>query len=408
MKKVSAKVFFTVLWRGICQALGWFFGLFGYKRDGRAAHIIWGVFAVSGTVAMAIVALALVYGSGRAVYEKYQNKHFIFYSALSEYVSRDICFQYYGDSDGFVYNVHDGTCCIKGVSWIARPLGHDSLVCFSNGKKRGYFNAFTGEVVVKPRYNHAWVFSDGLAAVEEDHYIKFIDSQGRVVIDNKMAYVPGTEGYVFRGGYCVVTGGDGRHYGLMDKTGKLVMPYDYRSIVPCGDGDYWTVKKGREMAVLGKDLKPILPLMEGTVYIGAGTIDVTMPDHTMRKYDMKGKLLDDFYITGVTSLEYETDEIRYKTVKVADQADETASDDSETPAETAMEPYHVKATARMRAYTAGDDFKGLISPDGQVVTKPLYNDIEAIGYDTYLATVSNGDAIVINGKGENVMRTRPF
>ena len=25
-------MFFTVMWRGLCQALGWFFGLFGYKR----------------------------------------------------------------------------------------------------------------------------------------------------------------------------------------------------------------------------------------------------------------------------------------------------------------------------------------------------------------------------------------
>ena len=37
MKKVSAKLFFTVLWRGLCQVLGWFFGLFGYKTDGKFA-----------------------------------------------------------------------------------------------------------------------------------------------------------------------------------------------------------------------------------------------------------------------------------------------------------------------------------------------------------------------------------
>lgn len=28
-------MFFMVLWRDLCQALGWFFGLFGYKRDGN-------------------------------------------------------------------------------------------------------------------------------------------------------------------------------------------------------------------------------------------------------------------------------------------------------------------------------------------------------------------------------------
>ena len=37
MKKVSCKMFFTVLWKGVCQAVKWFFGLFGYKRDGKFA-----------------------------------------------------------------------------------------------------------------------------------------------------------------------------------------------------------------------------------------------------------------------------------------------------------------------------------------------------------------------------------
>lgn len=37
MRKVSAELFFTVMWSGVCQALGWFLGLFGYKRDGKFA-----------------------------------------------------------------------------------------------------------------------------------------------------------------------------------------------------------------------------------------------------------------------------------------------------------------------------------------------------------------------------------
>lgn len=42
MKRVSVRMFFTVMWRGMCQALGWFFGLFGYKRDGKFAKCVWG------------------------------------------------------------------------------------------------------------------------------------------------------------------------------------------------------------------------------------------------------------------------------------------------------------------------------------------------------------------------------
>ena len=32
MKKVSANLVLAVMWKGICQLLGWFFGLFGYNQ----------------------------------------------------------------------------------------------------------------------------------------------------------------------------------------------------------------------------------------------------------------------------------------------------------------------------------------------------------------------------------------
>ena len=60
MKKVSARMFFTVMWGGLCQALGCFFGLFGYKRDGKFAKCVWGLFATSGSIVMTLFALALL------------------------------------------------------------------------------------------------------------------------------------------------------------------------------------------------------------------------------------------------------------------------------------------------------------------------------------------------------------
>ena len=56
MKKVSAKLFFSVMWKGVCQAVSWFFGLFGYKRDGKYAKVIWGIFATSAAIFMAMLA----------------------------------------------------------------------------------------------------------------------------------------------------------------------------------------------------------------------------------------------------------------------------------------------------------------------------------------------------------------
>lgn len=47
-----------------------------------------------------------------------------------------------------------------------------------------------------------------------------------------------------------------------------------------------------------------------------------------------------------------------------------------------------------------------MTPDGLIVTKPMYIYIEAIGYDTYLCTVGNGHKVVINGKITNKTQTQ--
>lgn len=310
------------------------------------------------------------------------------------FISRDIYFHNHDDGKGYIYNIRTGEKYLKHVAWIAKPTDKDTLICFSDGKKRGYFSKNTGKVVIEPKYDHAWIFSDGLASVEEDGYIKFLDARGKVVIDKNMAYIPNMEGYVFHGGYCVIDTDDGEQCGLMDKKGNIVLPLEYSSIHPTNDFKYWRVQKGEEMAVLDNNLKPILPLSECSINIGDGTIDVTLPDHTMRKYDMNGTLINDFYIANVRMLEYEKEEIIYRD-NVVNKVDDELT-------EILEESYHPKATARLRAYVAGDGYEGLMTADGHKVTMPLYWEIEALDHDLYLCGAKNGDKVIVNGKGEIV------
>ena len=182
MKRVSARMFFTVLWRGLCQALGRFFGLFGYKRDGKFAKCVWGLFATSAAVVMGIFAVAVVCAVGEEVCDWYGRQHRNCddpYCYENTFISRDIYFHNHDDGKGYIYNIRTGEKYLKHVAWIAKPTDKDSLICFSDGKKRGYFSKNTGQVVIEPKYSHAWIFSEGLASVEEDGYIKFIDGTGR-------------------------------------------------------------------------------------------------------------------------------------------------------------------------------------------------------------------------------------
>lgn len=393
MKKVSAKLFFTVLWRGLCQAVGWFFGLFGYKKEGKFYKYVWRLFAISAALIMALIAVIATMDT----WDSYKRRT---HSCQSPYcwentrVNGEIYYHSGRDAKGYIYNLRTGEKLLKNVAWIAKPLGRDSLVCFSNGKKRGYFNKNTGKVVIKPQYDHAWIFSDGLASVEVDGYIKFIDVKGQVVIDKNMAYDPSHDGYVFHHNYCIVGNNDDEYYGLLDKSGNWALPMEYNDIEPQYAYDLWEVHKDGQEGVFDCKMQPVFPLMDCEVYIGDETIDVTMPDHTMCKYDLGGNLINDFYIYEFRTLEYEKSEIIYKTVTHDDDGDEYA-----TPQVVVYQP---RAIARLRAYQAGDGYEGLMTADGHVVMMPLYHDIEAIDHDLYLCTSTNYDKVIVNGKGEIV------
>ena len=395
MKKLSAMFYFSVLWRGLRQLLAKFFGLFGYRRGGKFGRCLWGLFAVSATVIMVVVALAMLYCVGDELYRQYVRVYRCFDTECynSQCLAPDIYFHNNGDRRGYIFNSETREKTLEHVEWIAMQDEKDSLVCFSNGDKRGYFNKYTGQEVLPPKYDHAWVFSDGLASVVENGRFKFIDVAGATVIDMAMPYSPVMGDWVFHNGYCITSTTDGQLYGLMDKKGSTALPKEYDLIVLDDEHGYWLLTKGEEQGVLDSQLNVVIPLTECSVYLGE-TINLTMPDHSIRSYDYEGRFLGDHYITLVRVLEYEKDEI------VNEGTQESA--DSEEATEVCQDSYHPKATARLRAYVAGDGYEGLMTADGKRVTMPIYTDIEAIGYDLYLCSIGFGAKTIVNGKGETV------
>lgn len=405
MKKVSTKLFFSVMWKGVCQAVAWFFGLFGYKRNGKYAKAVWRVFATSAAIVMLLIACTFIYvllKEARFEHNGCEDPDCI----ENTFVSHDIYYHDHEDGKGYIFNALTGERTVKHIAWIAKPLGEDSLVCYSDGKKRGYFNKFTGKVAIPAKYDHAWIFSDGLASVEEDGFINFIDATGKVVIETNQRYHEWMDGYVFHGGYCVINNEDNDLYALIDKTGKTVLPAEYKNILVCNDS-LICVEKGNEMGVLNKNLKPVLPMMECIITACDETIDVVMPNNTIRKYDLSGKLIDGYYIRSVRMLEYETDAVVYIQPQRADQEPPCVPADEESEWSNGVNDedatyYHPKATAHLRAYTAGNDYEGLMTADGHIVTLPSYYNIEAIGPDLYLCQIDYSSSIVLNGKGQVV------
>lgn len=399
MKRVSAKMFFSVLWRGICQTLGWFFGLFGYKRDGKFAKCVWGMFALSCSVIVTIVAFVCAHQLWKSWYAKYhveecKNE----YCYENRYISRELTLHDHDDGMAYLINKHTGKTVLKGIAWASRPLGaKDSLVVYSDGKKRGYFNMYTGEVVLPPKYSRAWVFSDGIASVEEDGIIKFIDTKGNQVFDRTFTYNPDQDGYVFHGGYCIIDSDDDNKFGLIDTKGKIVIPEEYNDIHVNCQLDHWTLTKGDTICVLDEKLNAVIPAMPcSSIWVSneENCITVVMLDNTISKYDMQGNLIDDFYITDFNHLEYELEET-YQIVQRDYDVDEGG-------VEYVSSTEHKTARARLCSYTAGNGMDGLMTADGHIVTLPTYQHITAIGPDTYLCTVNNDDKEILNGKGQKI------
>ena len=132
---------------------------------------------------------------------------------------------------------------IDDVKIFDTELGRlSSLYVVKKDGKRGYISVKTREEIVKPIYKRAWIddMETGLAAcVNDENKLGFIDSKtGKTVIPFRFDFNPDYNiwydypvfDYVFCNGICIVPGEQGK-LGIIDKTGKLLLPIEYVDII---------------------------------------------------------------------------------------------------------------------------------------------------------------------------------
>ena len=394
---ISMKRAFVLFWHGVTGILigiaDWFTVILGMKDDSKYGKIIRRIVGTSFAVVMVVLAAVAVSVAGRAVYELVPRD--IRHSSddeYAQYLSRNAAFWRCANKVSGYVETSDGTKTITDVHWLVKPLGNDSLVCYSNGKKRGYFNMFTGKPVVEPKYDHAWIFSDGLASVDDGGWIKFIDSSGKVVIDPKIPYMEGTDGFVFHNGYCVVHNDRRELFGLIDKHGNWVLKPEYFHIVP--RDTFWILDRGDELSVVDKHLRTVIPFGKDKLWVYRDRIVATGSDHIVKSYNLHGELTNDFLVSKILPIMYDTDEQHYSTEKNYDD-DGTLQSEQEH-----VEP--VQQSAKCKKYEAESGWYGLMTADGKIITPPSYRYIKGISNDTYLCMYDDDNGVVLNGKGERV------
>ena len=123
--------------------------------------------------------------------------------------------------------------------------GMDSIGIFEKEGKRGFYNLNTNKVLVPATYTHAWFFSEGLAAVEKDGKIGFINMKGTVVIPHQFVHRTNDHPNIaFEDGRCVMANGNGQ-MGVINRKGEWVVKPQYEKVDLTESGIFATTSNSK-------------------------------------------------------------------------------------------------------------------------------------------------------------------
>lgn len=184
------------------------------------------MYLIAGVIALLVVVMCCnVSCKGKKKKKKHQEVE------LSENISK----VQQDDGTYNLVNTETGKTLIKDIKVDWYQEGNDSLAVFSKDGKRGYFNVITGEVIIEPTFKHAWIFSEGLAAVVKNDMVGFINSDGETVIDFLFPYRGNSlTDFVFHDGRCVVANTD-QKLGVIDTLGNWIIGPKYDAITLAKD-----------------------------------------------------------------------------------------------------------------------------------------------------------------------------
>lgn len=246
----------------------------------------------------------------------------------------------------YIKNTATGKVVMRDIEldW-EQPSPFDSLSVFCSKDKRGYFNSYTGEITIPAQYRRAWIFSEGLAAVQKNGMIGFINHKGETVIPFKFPYHgnPLYE-FVFKNGICVVANEKGK-CGVIDKTGKWIIQPEYDN-----------VSAFKEYAIVSN----------------AGI---------RKQLDYNGNMLNTFVLDGLEELTIT------KTERFENQKGE-------------LDYVNHEESTNMFSYCVGGRH-GLMDNACHRLTEPLYSYIEAVSKNMFRARLLDGySEVLLNAKGE--------
>lgn len=279
----------------------------------------------------------------------------------------------YPDGRLKIYNNEFNEFTTEKLNWIAFSHPNDTMTVFSLKGKRGYLNLITGKFQIQPKYRHAWQFSEGLAAVDDQGKIGFIDSKGETRIPFRF-FSPhpfkSVADFLFKNGYCTMIDSSGK-YGLIDKKGNwaITPKYDFINNPVIG---YRIIKLKSKDGLLDNKLKMILPVEYDHIEIQKEGLRIAKNgSQQLISFDTKF-ILKPFVYDSIVSLQYGSG-----------RNDSTGTE--------------IMINTNCFAYEIWTKW-GLMNREGKVITKAIYDGIEGLNGNLFSCSVENY-RITIDSKG---------
>lgn len=239
---------------------------------------------------------------------------------------------------------------VKNIEWH-HGTSRDSIILFAKNGKRGFCDIVNNNVIVPATtYTKAWIFSEGLAAVEKDGRIGFVNTAGKLVIPCRYAYRGNslTE-FVFHNGHCVVADSCNK-IGAINTKGQ------------------WVIQPIYDAVELTKDY--------AIVYTKGAF---------KKQIDYNGNILQDGIVDAINNIYYD--------ITYTDAA--TGAPQGGSMKNDAFYTYQVGSCV------------GLINNKGVFITAPIYTDITGIGPTIFCATLQDRySKVLIDENGNVVSRKR--
>lgn len=243
------------------------------------------------------------------IYGLFYDRHYSYY--CYQELSDRISVHSFGDDTCRLYDNVNEEYTTGKFRWISGCSEESSLAVYALPYKRGYIDVETGKVVIDAEtsgYSRAWVFSEGVAAVEKDGKVGFINEKNEVVIPFKFDYSDRHDmwnlGFLFHDGYCVMTNAEGK-LGLIDRDGNWVKEPEYDQLWIPQRGNYRIVVKDDKYGVLDSSLNLAYEVAYDYIDISSD-VDcfVLSKDGRMWQEDFTGRVVRPFMFESLYILSY--------------------------------------------------------------------------------------------------------